>query len=332
MINFAWPWAFILLPLPYLVYRFAPPALAAEEAALWVPQLSRFGLARHEQSQAVRSKIYKLLVLLCWLLLVIACARPQWLGDPVDFPVSGRDLMLAVDLSGSMETADFELGGKAVERIKALKEIAIPFIERRTGDRMGLILFADQPYVQAPLTFDLHTVKYLLIEAAIGMAGKQTAIGDAIGLALKRTTADDAKQRVLILMTDGANTAGQLTPLKAAELAAKQGLKIYTIGIGADEMQVRSFFFAQTVNPSADLDEKTLTAIAEQTGGRYFRAHNTAELEQIYQMLDQLEPAEREQDVYRPVSDLFYWPLGLALAGALLMLLRDSLPVIRRRR
>ncbi len=331
MIHFAWPWAFILLPLPYLVYRFAPPALAAEEAALWVPQLSRFGLARHEQSLAVRSKLYKLLVLLCWLLLVIACARPQWLGDPVDFPVSGRDLLLAVDLSGSMETADFELRGQAVQRIDALRVIADDFIQRRTGDRVGLILFADQPYVQAPLTFDLSTVRILLGEAAIGMAGKQTAIGDAIGLALKRTTADEAKQRVLILMTDGANTAGQLTPQKAAELAAKQGLKIYTIGIGADEMQVRNFFFSQTVNPSADLDEKTLTAIAEQTGGRYFRAHNTAELEQIYQMLDQLEPAEREQDRYRPVSDLFYWPLGLALGGALLMLLRDSIPVIGRR-
>ena len=332
MIHFAWPWAFILLPLPYLIYRFAPPALAAEEAALWVPQLTRFGVARHEQSQAVRSKLYKLLVLLCWLLLVVSCARPQWLGDPVDFPVSGRDLMLAVDLSGSMNTADFELGGKAVERINALKEIAVPFIARRTGDRIGLILFADHPYVQAPLTFDLDTVKYLLIEATVGMAGKQTAIGDAIGLALKRTVADKAKDRVLILMTDGANTAGQISPLKAAELAAGQGLKIYTIGIGADEMEVKRFFFSQTVNPSADLDEKTLTAIAEQTGGRYFRAHNTQELEEIYQLLDQLEPAEREQDVYRPVSDLFYWPLGLALAGALLIFLRDLSPAVRRRK
>ncbi len=332
MIHFAWPWAFLLLPLPYLIYRFAPPALAAEEAALWVPQLTRFGVARHEQSQAVRSKLHKLLVLLCWLLLVVSCARPQWLGDPVDFPVSGRDLMLAVDLSGSMETADFELGGKAVERIAALKKIAVPFIERRIGDRIGLILFADRPYVQAPLTFDLETVKYLLIEASIGMAGKQTAIGDAIGLALKRTVADKAKDRVLILMTDGANTAGQLSPLKAAELAAEQGLKIYTIGIGADEMEVKRFFFSQTVNPSADLDEKTLTAIAEQTGGRYFRAHNTKELEDIYQLLDQLEPAEREQDVYRPVSDLFYWPLGMALAGAVILFLRDLVPAFRRRK
>ncbi len=331
MIHFAWPWAFILLPLPYLVYRFAPPALAAREAALWVPQLSRFGVARHEQSQAARSRFATLLTVFCWVLLVTACARPQWLGEPVDFPVSGRDLLLAVDLSGSMDTADFEIGGKAVRRIDALQVIADQFIQRRRGDRVGLILFADQPYVQAPLTFDLATVRRLLQEAAIGMAGKQTAIGDAIGLALKRATADDAKDRVLILMTDGANTAGQLTPLKAAELAAGQGLKIYTIGIGADEMQVRSFFFSRTINPSADLDEQALTAIAEETGGRYFRARNTRELEEIYRLLDDLEPAEREQDRYRPVSDLFYWPLGLALGGVLLLVLADSLAALRRR-
>jgi len=332
MIHFAWPWAFVLLPLPYLVYRLAPPALAAEEAALWVPQLSRFGVARHQQSQVRRPTWHKLVTLLCWLLLVLACARPQWLGDPLDFPVSGRDLLLAVDLSGSMETADFELHGQAVERIVALQEIADQFISRRQGDRIGLILFGEQPYVQAPLTFDLQTVRQLLREAAIGLAGKQmTAIGDAIGLALKRTSAEEAKERVLVLMTDGANNSGQLSPQKAAELAARQGLKIYTIGIGADAMQVRSFFFNQTVNPSADLDEKTLTAIATQTGGRYFRAHNTQELEQIYQLLDDLEPAQKDEQRYRPVSDLFYWPLAIALAGAVLLVVADNLPLLRRR-
>ncbi len=331
MIHFAWPWALLLLPLPYLVRRLAPPALAAEEAALWVPRLSRFDVARHQQSRRARSRGVMLLAILCWLLLVLACARPQWLGAPLELPVSGRDLLLAVDISGSMQTEDFELHGQQVDRLTALKQIADPFIARRSGDRIGLILFGDQAYVQTPLTFDRTMVTQLLDEAAIGLAGKQTAIGDAIGLALKRTAEGEAHKRVLILLTDGANTAGQLAPLKAAELAAQQGLKIYTIGIGADEMQVHSFFFSQTVNPSADLDEKTLRSIAEQTGGRYFRVHDSAELEQIYQLLDQLEPAVRARELYRPVTDLFVWPLGLALAGAVVLLLRDALAAFRRR-
>ncbi len=288
-------------------------------------------LPRHQQSRRARSRGAMLLATLCWLLLVLACARPQWLGAPLELPVSGRDLLLAVDISGSMQTEDFELHGQQVDRLTALKQIADPFIARRSGDRIGLILFGDQAYVQTPLTFDRTMVTQLLDEAAIGLAGKQTAIGDAIGLALKRTAEGEAHKRVLILLTDGANTAGQLAPLKAAELAAQQGLKIYTIGIGADEMQVHSFFFSQTVNPSADLDEKTLRSIAEQTGGRYFRAHDSAELEQIYQLLDQLEPAVRARELYRPVTDLFVWPLGLALAGVVVLLLRDALAAFRRR-
>jgi Ca-activated chloride channel family protein len=321
-----------LLPLPLLVWRFAPPALAAEEAALWVPQLSRFSLARNQLSRTNRSRAAKFVALLCWLLLICACARPQWLGDPLDLPVSGRDLLLAVDISGSMKMPDFEIGGKQVERLTALKQLAIPFIERRSGDRIGLLLFADQAYVQTPLTFDLESVQTLLGEAMIGMAGQQTAIGDAIGLTLKRTQQDEATSRVLILMTDGANTAGELTPLKAAELAASAGLKIYTIGIGAEEMEVGGFLFSQKVNPSQDLDETTLKAIAEQTGGRYFRAHDTEELEQIYALLDELEPAEKDVERYRPVSEMFFWPLGLALCAAALLAAAELIGPLRRRK
>jgi Ca-activated chloride channel homolog len=330
MIHFAWPWAFALIPLPYLVYRLAPPALAAEEAALWVPQLDPFAVARHQHGLRQRSRFELLLALLCWLLLVIACARPQWLGEPLELPVSGRDLQMAVDLSGSMQTEDFELHGSQVDRLTALKAVAEPFIEQRVGDRIGLILFGEQAYVQAPLSFDRQTVTRLLDEAAIGLAGDHTAIGDAIGLALKRAEGNAAQHRVLILLTDGVNNAGQMPPLKAAELAAQQGLKIYTIGIGANAMEVKSFFFSQTVNPSRDLDEKTLKTIAETTGGRYFRAHDSAELQEIYSLLDQLEPVEREHDVYRPITALFPWPLGMALTGALLLVLYQLLPSLRR--
>jgi len=324
MIEFVCPWAFLLLPLPYLVHRLSPPALAAEEAALWVPSLQPFADNRHQRSRR-RWPLWLLVpILFCWLLLVTATAQPQWLGEPLELPVSGRDLVMAVDLSGSMKTPDFVLEGETVDRLTALKKVAVEFIRRRQGDRIGLILFADQAYVQTPLTFDRQTVEKLLLEAVLGLAGEKTAIGDAIGLAVKRLQEAKAKQRILILLTDGANTAGQVSPIKAAELAAREGLKIYTIGIGADEMTVGSFFFKRTVNPSADLDEQSLGAIAEQTGGRYFRARDTAELEQIYAMLDELEPVEKDQEVFRPVTALYYWPLGLALCGALLLGLIDQ--------
>ncbi|TNF50787.1 MAG: VWA domain-containing protein [Deltaproteobacteria bacterium] len=324
MIEFVCPWAFLLLPLPYLVHRLFPAALAAEEAALWVPSLQPFVDNRHQRSRR-RWPLWLLVpMLFCWLLLVSATAQPQWLGEPLELPVSGRDLVMAVDLSGSMKTADFVLEGETVDRLTALKKVAVEFIRRRQGDRIGLILFADQAYVQTPLTFDRQTVERLLLESVLGLAGEKTAIGDAIGLAVKRLQEAKAKQRILILLTDGANTAGQVSPIKAAELAAREGLKIYTIGIGADEMTVGSFFFKRTVNPSADLDEKSLRAIAEQTGGRYFRARDTAELEQIYLMLDELEPVEKDQEIFRPVTALYHWPLGVALFGALLVGLIDQ--------
>jgi len=210
----------------------------------------------------------------------------------------------------------------------ATKSVAGKFIERRQGDRIGLILFGERAYLQTPLTFDRKTVVTLLNESFIGLAGKKTAIGDAIGLAIKRLKDKAAESRVLILMTDGANTAGEVKPLKTAELAARSGLKVYTIGIGADAVVVRSLFGGKrVVNPSRDLDEKTLTAIAEQTGGRYFRARNTEQFEQIYALLDELEPVDQEAQVYRPFEALFYWPLTLALS---LVMLLAALPAGRR--
>lgn len=334
MIHFVWPWVFAALPLPWVVWRFAPVAEPGRSAALRVPVLADFqgGARSAPRLRSNRSGWLLIPALLAWLLLVSAGARPQWLGEPLELPISGRDLMLAVDLSGSMDIEDFQLGGRTVNRLTATKAVAGQFIDRRVGDRLGLILFGKQAYLQTPLTFDRTTVHTLLNEAAIGLAGKETAIGDAIGLAVKRLMKDEEKKgepiksRVLILLTDGANTAGDVTPIKAAEIAAQQGLKIYTIGIGADEMLVRSLFGTQRVNPSQDLDEKTLKGIAEKTGGRYFRARDTDELEGIYTLLDKLEPVERETKQFRPVRALFMWPLGAALLLAVLAIL------VRRRR
>jgi Ca-activated chloride channel family protein len=315
MIHFEWPWLLAALPLPLLIRWLVPANRPAEQAALKVPFLDDFSDAE-TRSVSQTQQWPLLLAAIAWLLLVIACTRPQWLGEPIEQAVSGRDLMLAVDLSGSMEEQDFIINKRAVDRLTAAKGVAGDFINRRIGDRVGLILFGTQAYLQTPLTFDRKTVMTLLNEAVIGLAGDNTAIGDAIGLAVKRLKNEQANSRVLVLMTDGANTAGEVSPLKAAELAAADHLKIYTIGIGADEMIVRSFFGNRKINPSVDLDEKTLIKIAESTGGQYYRARNTDELNNIYMRLDELEPVEKDMQYFRPRSELYYWPLSLALGLA----------------
>lgn len=313
MIHFAWPWLALVLPLPWLIRRFLPAKAPAEQAALIVPFLDDFSAVAAVGNKAANSTWPLLAATFAWCLLVLAATRPQWLGEPIEQAISGRDLMLAVDLSLTMEEQDFEIQKQRVDRLTATKWVARQFIARRAGDRIGLILFGTQAYLQSPLTFDRQTVVTLLDESVTRLAGESTAIGDAIGLAVKRLRDQQANSRVLILLTDGANTAGEVTPLKAAELAAEYGLKIYTIGIGADEMIVRGFFGNQRINPSRDLDEKTLRAIAEKTGGRYFRARDTGELMQIYQLLDQLEPVEKDKRYFRPRSELFYWPLAAGL-------------------
>ncbi|EAU54018.1 vWA domain-containing protein [Mariprofundus ferrooxydans] len=326
--ELAWPWVLALLPLPWLVRRLLP-AVQQTRAVAWIPFAAEFSALPHASTSTVsrQERIRMLLAALVWVLLLFAAARPAWYDDAVALPVSGRDLLLAVDISGSMQIKDFEMNGQQVSRLTATKAVARQFISRRVGDRVGLILFGSNAYVQTPLTFDRKTVITLLDEAAVGLAGKATAIGDAIGLAVKRLEQSNrdkriaSKEQVLILLTDGVNTAGQLSAPQAAELAAEHGLTIYTIGIGADAMTVQSFFGTQRVNPSADLDEKMLTDIATKTGGRYFRAHDTQELQKIYAMIDKLEPVARDRVVFRPRHSLFVWPLGLALLlGCALML------------
>lgn len=325
MFEFAWPWVFVLLPAPLLVRHLVRPVVHSQ-AALKVPFIDDFMLVR-EQGASLRNTAKPLLaalVSLVWILMVIAAARPQWQGEAVALPMEGRDLMLAVDLSGSMRERDFVLDRKRVSRLTATKAVAGEFIAQRRGDRLGLILFGDRAYLQAPLTFDHATVRTLLDEAMINMAGKRTALGDAIGLAVKRLR-DTTSEKVLILLSDGRNTAGEIQPARAAELAATEALKIYTIGVGADP---DSTFFGLTLDTGNDLDEATLKQVADQTGGRYFRARNTRQLAEIYDEIDKLEPVESEERLYRPVESLFYWPLAaslvLGLVTMMLLLRRDS--------
>ncbi len=332
MLNFAWPWAFLLLPLPFFVYKLAPRA-RKYDAALFVPFFLDVVSFEDHRGMAVRSSFVKLfLLILFWFLLVSALGRPQWVGDPVALPASGRDLLLAVDISGSMAQEDMVMQGKQVSRIGLVKHVVNDFVDRRTGDRVGLLLFGTEAYMQVPLTFDRQTLQTLFNEARIGFAGTRTSIGDAIGLAVKHLRDRPADSRVLILLTDGRNTAGNVEPLQAAKLAARIGVKIYTIGVGAEEMLVRDFFGTRRVNPSADLDEETLQEIAGLTGGQYFRARDPEELEKVYTYIDKLEPVEQEEETYRPIKSLYSWPLGAALIFSFVVTLVYVLfPFLRRR-
>ena len=306
-----------MLPLPWLVRRIIPSAPPSADGTLFVPIMNAFSkLGEARVNRVGHNSMLWWGSLFCWVLLVLAAARPQWLGETVALPETGRNLLLAVDVSGSMEIADLDQGD--LTRLDVVKQVAGEFIQRREGDRIGLILFGSQAYLQAPLTFDRTTVSTLLNETVIGIAGRETAIGDAIGLALKRLRGSEG-DTVLVLLTDGANTAGNVQPIKAAELAAQQGLRIHTIGVGGEPRAVGGIFGAQVYNPAADLDEETLKSIADVTGGQYFRATDRKSLEQIYHQLDKLEPITMGDQMVRPIIVLYPWPLGFGFLLSLVL-------------
>lgn len=308
MFEFAWPWLFLLLPLPLLLRRVLPPVMPGQALRLPQPGLRLAATG----GNAARSATPWLLAL-AWSCMVVAAARPQWVGPPQAQQRSGRALLLAVDLSGSMNTQDMELAGQPVSRFGAVKAIAGNFIDRRRGDEMGLILFGSQAFLVTPLTYDLDAVRAQLQGAAVGLAGSETAIGDAIAIAVKRLSALPEQARVLVLLTDGVNNAGSIAPLEAMRAAKAAGVRIYTVGIGAERMRVPGFFGAQIVNPSADLDAAMLTKLADETGGRFFRATDSAQLADAYRAIDALEPMRQHGPSLRPRTEWFVWPLVAAL-------------------
>lgn len=313
MTELAWPWVFVLAPLPWLLRWWLRPA--APEQALHLPHP---GLHLDTPERQGRGAWRTWLLVLAWLALLVAAARPQWVGPPQAQQRSGRALMLAVDLSGSMRTDDMQLGGQPVSRFGAVEAIAGDFIARRSGDEMGLILFGSRAFLVTPLTYDLHAVQAQLQGAAVGLAGTETAIGDAIGVAVKRLAGQPEQARVVVLLTDGVNNAGNIAPLDAAHAAKAAGVRIYTIGIGATEMSIPDLFGTHTVNPSADLDEGMLRSIATQTGGHYFRATDSKQLAEAYRAIDALEPMPQQGPSLRPRHELFRWPLALAVVAWLL--------------
>ncbi|AZO83052.1 hypothetical protein BOO88_14115 [Stutzerimonas stutzeri] len=313
-----YPWLLILLPLPWLGYRYLPDYREARRAV----RVPFFGAMSRAVGQApsqagTRSNRWQLLLnLLVWTLLLVAASRPVWVEKPIERQQPVRDLMLAIDISQSMETTDFsDANGQKINRLAAVKDVVHGFIDKRKDDRIGLIVFGTGAYPQAPLTLDHASLSLLLDDTGIGMAGPNTAIGDAIGLSLKLLEQAHEQEKVLILLTDGNDTSSAITPDHAAAMAAAKGVVIHTIGIG---------------DPNAEGEAKVnlqgLKDIAQTTGGRFFRAEDRNALDQVYSTLDKLTPHQVKTLSHQPKLDLFWWPLGAALAllamyhlGALLL-------------
>jgi Ca-activated chloride channel homolog len=321
MPEFAWPWVFILLPLPWFAWRVLRPASPGQ--ALRLPHAS---LAWSVGDRVTARNASSWLLALGWLCLLVAAARPQTLGPPQPQQHSGRAMMLAVDLSGSMQTPDMQLGGQQLSRFGAVEAIAGDFISRRKGDELGLVLFGTRAFLVTPITYDLSAVRAQLQSAAVGLPGTETAIGDAIAVAVKRLAALPEQARVLILLTDGVNNSGSISPQDAAKAAKASGVRIYTIGIGATRMTVPGLFGDSVINPSADLDADMLTYIAHETGGQFYRATDGNQLADAYRAIDALEPMPQQGPSLRLRHELFRAPL---VAAALCLLFGMLWPRLR---
>lgn len=318
-LEFIWWPMFLLVPLPLVAYFLLPAAKAA--APLYLPYLP----TQASQNIANNSTAIKVLAGCVWVALLCAAARPVWYGEPVIHQPEHRDMMLVVDLSGSMSQEDMLYDGDYIDRLSAVKHVLSDFIEQRSGDRLGLVFFANHAYLQTPLTLDRYAIAQQLQQIVLNIIGSKTAIGEGIGLATKTFVDSDAPQRVIVLLSDGSNTAGVLDPLEAAKIAKKYGATIYTVGVGAGEMEVKQFLFTRKVNTAQDLDEITLKQIAELTGGTYFRARNSDDLERIYQTINQLEPISQATQTWRPQQEWFRFPLATALLlGCVLIIVRRN--------
>lgn len=307
MFEFEWPWTFLLLPLPLLVW-WLMPAYRDQQTSVHVPFFDRLAEATGQTPQpgAVvlpRRVIQMIVAMIIWALIVVALARPLQVGDPVTHEISTRDLILVVDISGSMDEVDFRTpDGQTIKRLDGVKRVLGDFITRRRGDRVALILFGSKAYIQAPFTQDLQTARALLDQTEVGMAGQQTVIGDAIGLAIKTFETSQAKQKLVILFTDGNDTASRVPPEHAADIARQKGVVIYSVGFG---------------DPNATgenrVDLSTLRQVASATDGQFFRAEDGAQLAAIYAEIDRLAPVKLETLTWRPRDPLYQWPLGAAV-------------------
>jgi len=323
MLSFAYPWLALLGPLPVLIWYLLPP-YSDRSAALRVPFFDRLAALTGEQPHrgtavAPRGLVKSILLGACWLLILAALMRPQWIEPPLHHDVPTRDLLLLVDLSGSMDSRDFtDPSGQKLQRLSAVKQVVGDFLEKRKGDRVGVVVFGDAPFTLVPFTTDLKLARTLLDETVVGMAGPRTAFGDAIGLGIGLFDRSTVKAKTIIALTDGNDTASKVPPAEAAGVAKDRGIVIHTVAIG---------------DPSAvgedKLDEKALQDVASATGGSFFRALDRAELGQIYGKLDEIETRKIETVTFRPRRDIFWLPLAAAL---ILTLLAQAIGLVIRHR
>ncbi|MEW6996206.1 VWA domain-containing protein [Colwelliaceae bacterium BS250] len=315
MVEFSYPWALVLLVLPFIVY-FVLPEYREQKASIQVPYFKRLlAITGKKPSKGAvllnRRVTQRILLGIGWIALVIAIAKPEWVGEPIEQKKSAREIMVALDLSRSMSEKDFvDETGVKVNRLVASKQVLTEFAKQRENDRLGLILFGDEAYLQAPFTEDIETWQYLLNEVELGYAGFQTAFGDAIGLSISVFEREKSKQRVLILLTDGNDTGSKMPPIKAAEIAKKHQVKIYTIAMG-DPSSKGQF----------EMDVETLNEVANITGGQSFQALNREELIKAYQAITNLEQQDFETLSYRPRTSLHHWAFAVYFSLNLMMVL-----------
>ncbi|MGI9367653.1 MAG: VWA domain-containing protein [Ruegeria sp.] len=307
MLSFAAPWAFLILPLPLVVYFLAPPyheTVSSVRIPFFRHVANAAGIEPKSGSLVPgRTTARTMMVALVWLLLVLAMARPEQLGEPVVIEKSARDVVLALDISGSMDQRDFQTSnGERKQRLEAVKDVLRSFIAERDGDRMALIVFGTRAFVQAPFTEDLNSLNDFLDQTAVGLAGPNTALGDAIGLGIRTFEFSEVDQRLMIVLSDGADTSSRMTPVNASAIAAEKGVEIYTIGVGDPNA---------TGEDRVDLD--ALKDIASRTGGQYFYADDEDALADVYRRIDAQNPRVVETQSYRPRESLSHYPLAIAL-------------------
>jgi len=311
MVEFYYPFAFLLLLAPFLV-TFSPFQYKSRRSALRISFMDDIRNIQDNKAQSTgvsqATLFQKLMLLVLWLLVVTALAKPQLIGEPISKEISQREILVAVDLSGSMSTQDFKgENGQNIDRLEAVKHVLSDFFDKRKGEKIGLILFGNAAFVQSPFTQDLDALNHLLSELQVGMAGPQTAIGDGIGLAVKMFRESNVTDRMLILMSDGDDTGSKIPPKTAAKLAKDNDIKIYSIAMGDPKNAGEH-----------PIDTETLKDITEQTKGKFYYAWNREELSEIYDEIDKLTPKKVEELSYRPVAELFMYPLGLAFVLMLL--------------
>lgn len=310
--SFLWFYLIVFIFLPILVRHFETPVSEQSgKQALCVPFFKEIANTTPAVQRAFSKK--GILFYLAWIFFVIALMRPVFYGQGIFIPNKARQIMLVLDVSGSMAEQDFVLNNQRMTRLGATKAIASDFFKHRQGDAVGLIIFGTEPYVYVPLTQDIKTAQNMLQEVGVGIAGEKTAIGDALGLALKQMQDIPSDNKVVIFLSDGSANAGILDPKEAISMAKQMNTKIYTIGLGSDEQIINFGFFAQRINPSADLDERLLKEMATETGGQYFRVKNSEELKAVYEQIDKLEPVDSDGIYIRPQKELFWIPLVMCM-------------------